>query len=81
MALITAMCILATGSRDTIRDVLLSRSSFRSAVDDTQQWILDAVRSYADAQYGQVRALISKAIVSHIYQPSRVYNRSQLTFH
>ena len=58
------MCVLATGRRNTIRDVLLSRSSFRSAVDDTQQWILDIVRLYADAQYGEVKALIQKVTVS-----------------
>lgn len=57
------MCVLATGRRNTIRDVLLSRSSFRSAVDDTQQWILDIVRLFADAQYGKVKDLIHKIMV------------------
>lgn len=64
VALITGICILATGSRDMIREVLLSRSSFRSSVDDTHQWLLEAVRLFSDAQYGDAMALLDTANVS-----------------
>ncbi|ORX38038.1 cop9 signalosome complex subunit 1 [Kockovaella imperatae] len=60
MCLVTALCVLATGSRDRIRQELLDRSSFRIGLDDTQGWILDLVRAFMDAQYGQVSSTLAK---------------------
>lgn len=64
MALLAGLLILATGSRDLIRDELLSGTAFRSALDDNQQWLLEAVRLSTDAKYGEMTALIKEHAVS-----------------
>lgn len=64
MALVTAMCTLATAKRDRIRRVLLDRMSFRSAVDDSQGWIIDLIRAFMEAKYGEVTTILNKAEVS-----------------
>lgn len=58
MALLAGILILATGSRDIIRDQLLAGNAFRSSLDDGQQWLLDAVRLSTDAKYGEMTSLI-----------------------
>jgi hypothetical protein len=65
VALLAGICILATGSRASIREDLLSVTSFQSALADDQQWLLEAVRLSSEAQYGEMTALIQKAAVSH----------------
>ncbi|RSH93652.1 hypothetical protein EHS25_006298 [Saitozyma podzolica] len=60
IALITALCTLSTSTRDRIRRVLVDRSSFRSALDDSNRWILDLVRAFIDARYGDALALLNK---------------------
>ena len=64
VALLEGMCILATGSRTTIRDDLLAANSFRSSLADDQQWLIEAVRLSTEAQYGAMISLIQKATVS-----------------
>lgn len=61
LALLTAVCTLATADRDRIRRVLLDRTSFRSALDDPNRWLLDLVRSYMDADYVKVMSLLAHA--------------------
>jgi hypothetical protein len=65
VALLAGMCILATGSRESIRQDLLSATSFRAALADDQQWLLEAVRLSSEAQYGEMTTIIQKATVSH----------------
>ncbi|KAL1409446.1 hypothetical protein Q8F55_003429 [Vanrija albida] len=60
-AFISAICALATGSREHLRRVLLDRASFHSAVDDSQGWVLDLVRAFVDARYGDVIVLLGQA--------------------
>jgi hypothetical protein len=64
LALITALCVLATGKRSTIQHLLLDRASFRSSVDDSQLWILDAIRGFVNAQYGETLMLFQRHEVS-----------------
>lgn len=66
IALITALCTLATSSRERIRRVLLDRMSFRSAVDDSNKWVLELVRSFVDAEYGRVLEILTKNEVGSI---------------
>lgn len=63
LALLAAICTLATGSRDRIRRVLLDRTSFRTALGDDQGWIVDLVRSLLEAEYSELSALLVKAEV------------------
>lgn len=70
-ALITALCTLASAKRDRIRRVLLDRTSFRSAVDDSQSWIIDLIRAFMEAQYGEVTSILNKAEV----RPTWLYSR------
>ncbi|WOO79818.1 COP9 signalosome complex subunit 1b [Vanrija pseudolonga] len=60
-ALVSAICALATGSREHLRRVLLDRASFHSAVDDSQGWVLDLVRAFVDARYGEAIVILRKA--------------------
>ncbi|WWD20026.1 hypothetical protein CI109_104499 [Kwoniella shandongensis] len=61
VALITAFCVLASADRARIRAVLLDRASFRAQIDDHATWILDLVRSFVDAKYGDVMTLLRRA--------------------
>lgn len=40
--------------------MLVDRSSFRSALDDSNRWILDLVRAFIDARYGDALTLLNK---------------------
>lgn len=64
LALITAICSMASCSRAVLREKLLERPSFHSSVDDSQSWILDILRAFVDAQYGDALAILTKAEVS-----------------
>ncbi|WWC93127.1 uncharacterized protein L201_008094 [Kwoniella dendrophila CBS 6074] len=61
LALITAFCILASSDRDSIRRVLLERSSFKAQIDDSSEWIMDLIRSLVDANYGEVMRLLYRS--------------------
>lgn len=65
VCLISGLCILATGRREQITDKLLERTSFRTSLDDSQAWLLDLIRAYMSAQYGEVEAIYNRVEVSH----------------
>lgn len=67
--MLTAVCTLATANRDRIRRVLLDRTSFRSAVDDSNRWLLDLVQSYMDADYVKVMSLLAHAEPNLLLNP------------
>lgn len=58
LALLSAFYVLASSDRGRIRRVLLDRAAFKNQLDDSQGWIIDLVRSYVDASYGQVMSLL-----------------------
>ena len=64
VALITTLCVLATGSRDRIRETLLESSALRGTVDDGESWIMDLISAYMNAQYAEVNTIMRKAQVS-----------------
>lgn len=64
LAFLTAICAIASGSRDYIRRIILDRPSFHSAVDDSQSWILDLVRAFVSAHYGEALGILRKVEVS-----------------
>jgi COP9 signalosome complex subunit 1 len=64
VCLISGLCILATGRREQITDTLLDRTSFRTSLDDSQGWLLDLIRAYMNAQYGEVKAIYNRVEVS-----------------
>ncbi|BEI80381.1 hypothetical protein CcaverHIS002_0109100 [Cutaneotrichosporon cavernicola] len=61
LAFLTAILALASGSRDYIKEVLLDRPSFHAAIDDSQPWILDLVRAFVGANYGEALTILRKA--------------------
>ncbi|GMK54863.1 hypothetical protein CspeluHIS016_0114490 [Cutaneotrichosporon spelunceum] len=61
LAFLTAILALASGSRDYIKRVLLDRPSFHAAIDDSQSWILDLVRAFVGAHYGEALTILHKA--------------------
>jgi COP9 signalosome complex subunit 1 len=65
LAFLTAILALASGTRDYIKRVLLDRPSFHAAVDDSQSWILDLVRAFVGAAYGEALTILRKAEVSY----------------
>jgi COP9 signalosome complex subunit 1 len=69
LALIAALCTLATGSRERIRRILLDRPSFRTALGDEQGWIVDLVRALLDAEYSELGPLLRKAEVCLSFSP------------
>jgi len=79
VALLEGLCILATGSRASVREDLLSATSFSSALADDQQWLLEAVRLSSEAQYGEMTILIQKATVSRPCSISNVTTNIQPT--
>jgi COP9 signalosome complex subunit 1 len=64
VAFLCAMCTLATGSREHIRRVIVDRASFHAALGDHQGWVMDLVRAFVDARYGEALTLLRKAEVS-----------------
>lgn len=63
LAFLTAILSLASGSRDYIQRTLLDRPSFHAAIDDSQSWILDLVRAFVGANYGEALTILHKAEV------------------
>ncbi|KAL7424840.1 hypothetical protein Q5752_000525 [Cryptotrichosporon argae] len=57
-AIITALCLLTNSRRAHIRHELLDRPGFRAALDDASKWMLDAVRAFVDAKYGEAITLL-----------------------
>jgi COP9 signalosome complex subunit 1 len=49
--------------------VLVDRSSFRSALDDSNRWILDLVRAFIDARYGDALTLFNKHEATLLLNP------------
>jgi len=64
VCLIATLCVLATGDREKIRENLLNRTSFRTSLDDSQGWILDMIRAFMSANYGEVDAIFKTIRVS-----------------
>jgi len=64
-AFLTAICTLATGTREHIRRVLLDRASFHAALGDHQGWVMDLVRAFVDARYSEALTLLRKAEVGY----------------
>ncbi|WVQ96389.1 hypothetical protein IAU59_003494 [Kwoniella sp. CBS 9459] len=61
VALIVAFCTLASASRETVRRELLDRASFKAQVEDHDAWIVELVRAFVDARYGEVMKYLAKA--------------------
>ncbi|OCF33382.1 hypothetical protein I316_04801 [Kwoniella heveanensis BCC8398] len=61
IALIVAFCTLASASRETIRSELLDRASFKAQVEDHDAWIIELLRAFVDARYGEVMKYLLKA--------------------
>ncbi|WVF68867.1 hypothetical protein IAT40_003640 [Kwoniella sp. CBS 6097] len=61
IALIVAFCTLASASRETIRSELLDKPSFKTQVEDHDSWIVELVRAFVDARYGEVMKYLLKA--------------------
>lgn len=64
VCLIATLCVLATGDRERIRENLLNRTSFRTSLDDSQGWILDMIRAFMSANYGEVDEIFKTIRVS-----------------
>jgi len=60
LALCTALLVLATADRTRIRTELVDRTSFREALGDEQGWIMDLIRAFMDAHYGEVSRILQK---------------------
>ncbi|ORY35037.1 putative cop9 signalosome complex subunit 1 [Naematelia encephala] len=58
VALISVLCILATGTRDRIRAKLVDRPVFRATLNDSGNWILPLVNSFLGARYDQVSSIL-----------------------
>ncbi|KLT39155.1 PCI-domain-containing protein [Cutaneotrichosporon oleaginosum] len=69
LAFLTAILALASGTRDYVKRVLLDRPSFHAAIDDSQAWILDLVRAFVGAHYGEALAILRKAEPYMILNP------------
>jgi len=64
VCLISALCVLATGDRERIRENLLNRTSFRTSLEDSQGWMLDMIRAFMSADYGAVEVIFKSIKVS-----------------
>ncbi|WVR08336.1 hypothetical protein IAU60_005389 [Kwoniella sp. DSM 27419] len=78
LALVTAFCTLASGDRATIHADLLERASFKSQIDDHDSWILDLVRAYVDARYGEVMRHLQYAQPILLLNPFLTYHAAIL---
>ncbi|WWC73396.1 uncharacterized protein I206_107363 [Kwoniella pini CBS 10737] len=58
LALIITFTTLASSNRDKIRRVLLEQPSFKAQVDDSNSWLMELIRSFVDAKYGEVMKLL-----------------------
>ncbi|WWC65557.1 uncharacterized protein I303_108175 [Kwoniella dejecticola CBS 10117] len=69
LALIIAFTTLASSHREKIRRVLLEQTSFKAQVDDGSSWIMDLVRSFVDAKYGEVMRLLYRSEPTLLLNP------------